>query len=88
MVLIGIVLILLAIIAYAFVIGPRLSGYATNKQIEGYQIAVLDIVQAASKCQTVPIPVSENQTINLLAAECLPQEILQQLSGVPTQPAA
>ncbi|MBU2616175.1 MAG: hypothetical protein KKC19_03670 [Nanoarchaeota archaeon] len=84
-VLVVVVIVLLAIIAYALVVSPRLSGYVVNKQVEGYQIAVLDIAQAAAQCQTVPIQVSENQTINLLAAECLPQEILQQLQGNAAQ---
>ena len=85
-VLIVVVIALLAIIAYAFVVSPRLSGYAVNKQVEGYQIAVLDIARIAVQCQTtIPIQLSENQTINLIAAECLPQEILQQLQGNTAQ---
>jgi len=87
-VLVVVVLVLLAIVAYAFVISPRLSGYAVDKQNEGIQIAVLNIAQAAAQCQTpIQMPISENQTINLIALECLPQEILQQLQGNTAQEA-
>ncbi|MDP3987321.1 MAG: hypothetical protein Q8P81_03795 [Nanoarchaeota archaeon] len=77
-ILIVVVVALLAIIAYAFIVSPKFSGYVVDKQIEGYQIAVLDIARAAAQCQQVPIQVSENQTINLIAAECLPPELFQQ----------
>lgn len=72
-VLVVIVLVLLAVIAYTFVVSPRVSGYVVDKQVEGYQIAVLDIARTAAQCQTVPIQVGEGQTINLIAVECLQQ---------------
>jgi len=85
-VLIVIVLVLLAIIAYAFLVSPKISGYSVNKQVEGYQIALSEIARVASQCQqSIPIQIGENQTINLIAVECLPQELLQQIAG--TQPA-
>lgn len=36
----------------------------------GYEQAVIQLVQQASTCQQVPVNV-ENQTINLIAVECL-----------------
>lgn len=37
----------------------------------GYEQAIAQIFQPASQCQQVPVTY-QNQTINLIAAECLP----------------
>ena len=50
--------------------------YNLNQQQEGFQIgyqqAKIDIIQMAVTCQQVPILLG-NQTINLIAVECLQQ---------------
>ena len=71
-----IVLVLLVIGAFGYI------GYDTyleidqEKQIsifnQGTEYAVLQIAQSAATCQPVPLIVG-NQTINLIAVECLPQ---------------
>jgi len=70
--LVAVIVILAAIIVYAFLIRPGVTGYAVDRQREGYQIAILDIMQQAVTCQTVPLTFG-NQTINLIAVECLQQ---------------
>jgi hypothetical protein len=37
----------------------------------GYQQAVVDLVNAAVTCQTVPVRVNENTTIDMIAVACL-----------------
>ena len=39
----------------------------------GYNQAVTELVELAVTCQTVPLKVNENVTINLIAVECLQQ---------------
>lgn len=39
----------------------------------GYQQAIIQLVQQASTCQPVPIFI-ENQTINMIAVDCLNEE--------------
>jgi flagellar basal body-associated protein FliL len=73
-----IILILAAIVVYAFVLSPAVTGYVADRQVEGYQIAISDIVQVVSQCQTFPLNLGENQTINLVALECLQQPPAQQ----------
>ena len=45
------------------------SAYMRGAQF-GYEQAIIQIIQEASTCQTVPLFV-ENTTINLVAVECL-----------------
>ena len=70
-VLVLIVLILLGIVVYAFVINPAIDRYIISTQNQGAQLAVNYIADLAKQCQTVPINIGENQTINLIAIECL-----------------
>jgi hypothetical protein len=39
---------------------------------QGYQLAVLQLLQQASTCQSVPVT-ANNVTLNLIAVECLQQ---------------
>lgn len=71
--LVAVIVIMAAILVYVFLIRPNITGYAVDRQREGYQIAILDIMQQAATCQTVPLTF-ENQTINLIAVECLQQQ--------------
>lgn len=66
-----VVLILLAVLTYMFVIKPAISNYVAGTQNQGAQLAVNYIAEIATKCQTIPINIGENQTINLIAIECL-----------------
>ncbi len=67
-----VIVILLGIILYALVLKPVISGYVIRTQNEGYQYAILQIMQQAAQCQQVPLTFG-NQTINLVAVECLQQ---------------
>lgn len=64
------VIVLGLLVAYAFVLKPAMNGYAVKSQNDGIQYAIFSIMQAAAKCQQVPL-VFGNQTINIIAVECL-----------------
>lgn len=64
------VIVLSAIVVYAFVLRPAVTGYVINAQNQGVQYAVLTIMQQASSCQPVPLNF-ENQTMNLIWVDCL-----------------
>ena len=66
-----VIVVLAAIVLYTLVVKPKVSGYAVEKQNEGAQIALGSILQVVANCQTFPVALSENQTINLVALECL-----------------
>ena len=69
-ILILVIVILLAIMAYVFFVRPTITGYAIEGQNQGYQYAILQIAQQAATCQQVPLTIG-NQTINVIAVECL-----------------
>ena len=73
---IGILLLIIAVlvvfVVYAFAIRPAVTGYATDRQLEGFQYALISIMQQAATCQPVPLTVG-NQTINIVMIECLQQ---------------
>lgn len=68
--------------AFTFFIKPKVTGYTTQKQVQGYQIALVDIIRvtAPPNCQIFPIPVGDQQ-LNLVSLECL-----QALQAPPPQP--
>ncbi len=70
--LIVIVTLLLGIIGYTFFISPAVNGLVVQGQNQGIQYTIYSIAQRAATCQQVPLQV-ENQTINLIAVECLQQ---------------
>lgn len=72
MILVLVIVILGGFLIYAFVISPSLTGYVVEKQNEGVQFALASVFQAARNCQQVPLTF-DNQTINLIAIECLQQ---------------
>ena len=74
-----IIVVLAGILLFNFFIKPKVTGYTTQRQFEGAQILYLDIVRVVTQCQPYPLPIG-NQTINLVALECLQQ-------AQPVQPA-
>ena len=70
--LILLVIVLSAVLLYVLVVAPALTGYAIQRQNEGAQFALLSVMQRAASCQTVPLTYN-NQTINLIALECVQQ---------------
>ncbi len=71
-VLILVVIVLLLFVGYAFVLQPAITGYVVNSQNQGFEYAILTIAQKAANCEQVPLFIG-NQTINLIAVECLQQ---------------
>lgn len=76
--LIVVIAILLGFVLYLFVLKPSFTGYATKMQNEGVTLAVATIMQgvAPPQCQIIPLTFGD-QTINVVAVECLPQSCLQ-----------
>ena len=71
-ILIAIIVVLASVVAYAFLVRPSLTGYAVQRQQEGFDFAIMNIAQMAAQCQAVPLTFGE-QTITLFAAECFPE---------------
>ena len=65
-VLILVIVILAAIMLYAFFIKPQIQGYAVQKQNEGVQIAVNSILLQLQQNGFVQIPLNQNQTLYLV----------------------
>ena len=71
------VILLALVLVYAFVVQPSIDDYNVQKQSEGAQIAVSEILRVVAQCQTFPLNVGEGQTINLVALECLQAPVQQ-----------
>jgi len=69
-ILILVIVILLGIIVYAFVIRPQITSYAVKVYNQGYENAILQVVQEIVTCKPVPLRVGD-ETINIIAVECL-----------------
>jgi len=83
-ILILIIIVLSIFLLYSFVIKPRINGYLVNAQYDGYAYAISQIGQQVVTCQPVPL-IFGNQTINIVAVDCLSQECLQQCLQQPQQ---
>ena len=75
--LILIIAVLAGLVIYLLGVRPAISGYAINMQNQGYAFAIASVMQQAATCQPVPLTF-DNQTINMIAVECLPPELFQQ----------
>lgn len=69
-ILISVIIILLGILVYFFFAKPAIQNMQNQAAQQGAQYAVYMIMQQASTCQQVPLTFG-NQTINLIAVECL-----------------
>lgn len=67
-----IIVVLIGFLVYAFAIRPAITGYMAEKQFEGFEYALVSIMQQAATCQPVPLTYN-NQTINMIWVECLQQ---------------
>lgn len=69
-----VIAVLLIVLVFVFLIKPALNGMVIQGQGQGYNYALQQLFALASppQCQQVPITI-ENQTINLIAVECLQQ---------------
>jgi flagellar basal body-associated protein FliL len=83
-----VVVIMALVMIYAFVIQPAISGYTVQKQnegaVQGANYVLSQIVNTVGQCQTFALPVG-NQTIHLVALECL-QQAQQQNAAAQTAP--
>ncbi len=73
----AVIVILAGLVLYMLVIKPAWTGNVVRLQNEGVTYAVMSIMQQATSCQPVPLTFG-NQTINMIAVECLPPELFQQ----------
>ena len=73
LILILVVAALLLVLAFIFLILPAINGMVVQGQSQGYNYAVEQLFSLASQCQKIPITF-ENQTINLVAVECLQKQ--------------
>jgi len=83
-----IIVLLSLFLVYIFLLRPALNGLVVRGQNQGVQYAVYAIAQQASGCNIVPLFIgnsTNNQTINMVAVDCLPASCLQPAS---TQPAS
>jgi len=72
------VLIILLVLTVGYIVFSKYSDWKQEKDLErfqqgsqqGYEQAIIQIVQQAATCQQVPLRV-EDQTINIIAVDCL-----------------
>ncbi len=69
-----VIVILVAIVAFTFLVKPAVTGYAIDKQGEGVQIAITQILAQVQQNGFVQIPVG-NQTLFLMPFD--PQQAQQ-----------
>ncbi len=66
-----IIMAILLLLAGGYIFVDKYGGYQIEKGIQiGYEQMIIQIMQQASTCQQVPLTFY-NQTINLIAIECL-----------------
>ncbi len=70
--LIIVIVVFLLAFTFIFVINPAINGMVVKGQTDGYSYAILAIMQKAITCEQIPLTAG-NQTINLIAVECLQQ---------------
>ena len=75
-ILILVITVLAGLVIYLLAIRPAISGYAVRLQNQGYAFAIASVMQQAATCQQVPL-VFGNETINMIAIECLQQPQFQ-----------
>ncbi len=69
-ILILVIVVLLVVVAYAFIAKPVINGLVIQGYNQGAQDVIVQIAQQATTCQQVPLRIG-NQTINIVAVECL-----------------
>ncbi|MBW6442270.1 hypothetical protein K0A97_00620 [Patescibacteria group bacterium] len=72
--LLTVITILLVFILYNFLLKPQISGYVVNKQLEGYSMAINQIVEivAPPRCEPLAIQYGDfqNESIQIVSIEC------------------
>lgn len=75
------ILTILLILAVGYILISLYAGWKQQRDLQlmqsgaqyGYEQAIVQLAQQASTCQQVPLKV-ENQTINIIAVDCLQQQ--------------
>ena len=83
--LVSVILILVVVVVFSFWVKPTFDGYVIEKQVDAQNLILNNIIVQAARCQQVSLPFG-NQTINLIAVECLQQTVQQQVQQIQ-QPA-
>ena len=68
-----VIVLLILFIVGMFVIKPAIQNHNNRMVNTGVQYAVVSLMQQAATCDVVPLTF-ENQTINIIAVECLQQQ--------------
>ena len=71
-----VIVVLVLVLAYVFLVRPAITGYAVDRQIEGYNICYGEIIQQVQQNGFVQFPVGEGQTLYLAPFD--PQQAQQQ----------
>lgn len=85
-ILVLVIVILAGIMVYTFLVKPKISGYSTQKQTEGVQIAINYIIAQLQQNGFVQIPVG-NQTL-ILVPYTPPAQQTQPAQVAESQPVA
>ena len=72
-ILIAVIVVLAGLLIYLLAVKPAITGNAVKMQNAGFTYAIYSIMQQAAQCQVVPLTFG-NQTINMIAVDCLQQE--------------
>lgn len=70
-----VVVLLLLVVGYVFLVQPALNGLVVKGYNAGVESTIYSIVQQVVECKIVPLNIGENQTINLVAVECLQESV-------------
>lgn len=79
----GIIIILVLVLLYVLLIGPKLQGYVVTKQVEGYNVAVQQITQQATQQGYVVLGTQEEPVVLVRNSELEQQlkDSFQQQAG-------
>lgn len=75
----AVVAVLVLFIVFFFVAKPQVENYDSRKQTEGANFVLGTIVNSVQTQGFVGIPISDNQTVNLVPVEACGQIVQQQL---------
>ena len=81
-----VILVLILVLAYVFLVQPAITGYAVDRQIEGYNVCFSDIIQQVEQNQFVQLPLGDGRTLILVPQQIVePQQPQQPQQEAPVQ---
>ena len=60
---VAVIIVLALILVYVIVVSPKIQGYVTSQQVQGYNIAINNLVQTVNNQGVAQIPNGENKMI-------------------------